>query len=69
MQSLCYQLLRSFMSEALKDITKLSGHDLKEFGRAALEDIDLSLLQAVQPPREPGTEIEQSFQAIVGGGS
>jgi hypothetical protein len=67
-RALCYQILRSFMSEALKDAARLTGPDLKELGRAGLEDVDLSLLQAVQPPGEPGTEIEQSFQAIVGGG-
>jgi hypothetical protein len=67
--ALCYQLLRSFMSEALKDNARLTGPDLKQLGRAALEDIDLSLLEAVQPHREPSTEIEQSFEAIVRGGS
>jgi len=67
--ALCYHLLRSFMREALKDNARLTGPDFKQLGRADLEDIDLSLLKAVQPRREPGTEIEQSFQAIVGGGS
>jgi len=67
-QALYYQLLRSFMNEALKDSSKLSVRDLKQLGSAALEDIDISLMQAVQPPREPGTEIEKSFEAIVGGG-
>jgi hypothetical protein len=67
--ALCYQLLRSFLSEALRDTARLTDSDLQELGAAALEDVDLSLMQAVQAPREPSTEIEQSFQAIVRGGS
>jgi hypothetical protein len=67
--ALSYQLLRSFMSEALKDSTRLTDSALQQLIRAGLEDVDLSSLRAAHPPREPGTEIEQSFQAIVGGGS
>jgi hypothetical protein len=66
-QSLCHHLLRSFMALSLKDPQRVPPADLERIRSAALEDVDLALLQLAAQAHEPGTEIEQAFLAIAGG--
>jgi hypothetical protein len=65
----CHQLLRTFMPEALKDSRRLPQESLQRLRPAALEEVDLSILNAVAPVHEPGTQIEQAFRSILGGAS
>ncbi len=65
-RALCYQLLRTFMSEALKDERKISATVRRHLLAAALEDVDLDILIAAEPMHEPQSDIEQTFSAIAG---
>ncbi len=65
-RALCYQLLRTFMSEALKDHRRVSPADAGRLHYAGLEDVDLDILISSEPIHEPQSDIEQTFSAISG---
>lgn len=62
-----FQLLRTFMPEALKDGRKLDPTTLEKLRPASLEDVDIHLLEKAEMRFEPRTSIEQTFEALVGG--
>ena len=64
--ALCVQLLKTFMPEALKDKRRFSSVVAKQLLSAGLEDVDLTLLEAVSGQSEPRAEEEETFNAIVG---
>lgn len=64
-----FQLLRTFMSEALKDENKCSENTIQQLGIASLEDVDLSDFRKAESLSEPRTATEQTFEAITGGQS
>jgi hypothetical protein len=61
-----FQILRTFMPEALKDARKLDTATLENLRPASLEDVDTRLLEKAEMRFEPRTAIEQTFEAIVG---
>ncbi|TWT76198.1 hypothetical protein CA13_66890 [Planctomycetes bacterium CA13] len=65
--ALTFQLLRTFMGEALKSPTRCSQETLTQLAVASLEDVDLAVLEAAQGSTEPRSPLEQTFEAIVGG--
>ena len=62
-----FQLLRTFMPEALKDERKCSKQTIQELRTASLEDVDLSDFENAESNTEPRTPSEQTFEAITGG--
>lgn len=64
-RAMCFQLLNTFLPEALKDERRLSQDDLQRIKAASLEDVDLSLLERIQGSSEPRTNDEQAFLALV----
>lgn len=65
--ALCFQLMRTFMPEALKDEQRCSGTTLAFLRTASLEDVDLTELRKSQGTKEPRSPLEQTFEAIIGG--
>lgn len=66
LRALCHHLLHSFMPEALRDTQKLNAEHLSHFQAAALEDVDLSNLRDLTGTKDPGTDIEATFGALLG---
>lgn len=62
-----FQLLRTFMPEAIRDDRRCDVRTLMHLRCASLEDVDLSILSKAQMLSEPRTEAEQTFEAILGG--
>ncbi len=62
-----FQLLRTFMPEALKDPRKCEGGTLERLRVASLEDVDLKILEEAELRNEPRSSVEQTFEALVGG--
>jgi len=68
-QAFAFQMLRTFMPEALKDSRKVDAVTLAKLRSASLEDVDLSILEQSEMRNEPRTVEEQTFHAIIGGKS
>lgn len=64
-QAFAFQMLRTFMPEALKSKRRCSEETLLRLQSAALEDVDVSSFEHAEMLAEPRTTIEQTFAAIV----
>ena len=62
--ALCFQLLRTFMAEALKDSGRYGIESEQKLMKIALEDVDLQHLENCRGKEEPRTELEQNFAAF-----
>lgn len=60
----CFQLLRTFMPEAVKDLNRCDGLTNANLRAISLEDVDISHLEKSRGLEEPRTEIEQNFAAF-----
>ena len=67
--ALTFQLMRTFMAEALKDEQRCSPDTLQHLRLASLEDVDLLRLRQAQGESEPRSPLEQTFEAMLGGGN
>jgi hypothetical protein len=63
--ALCYQLLRTFLPEALKDDARCSTETLARFPQASLEDVDLRLMRKCDGSTEPRTPYERTFESLL----
>lgn len=67
--ALCYQLLQTFMKEALKRSLSSNPDASKNLSRLGLEDIDLSSFDRIEGDHEILTQQEKTFRAIINYGS
>ncbi len=65
---LTFQLLRTFMPEALRDEQRCGDATLMQLKAASLEDVDLSILRHAEGESEPRSSVEQTFEAMISGG-
>lgn len=63
--ALCYQLLQTFMKEALKTSAFSNIAAVKCLKQLGLEDVDLSLVDRVEGDHEILTQHEKTFRAII----
>ena len=66
--AICYQLLRTFMPEALKDSNRYDAASNKKLQQISLEDVDFRQLSMSEAMEEPRTDLEQNFYAFDFGG-
>lgn len=64
--ALLFQLLSTFMPEALKDASRLRPETLAKLLPAALEDIDSQCLRRVRGSTEPRANDEETFLSLLG---
>ena len=62
--AICFQLLRTFMPEALKDSNRYNAESNEKLKQISLEDVDYRQLSVSRAMEEPRTELEQNFHAF-----
>ena len=64
--ALIYHLLGSFMPEALLDARRIEAGDLARLEAEGLAQIPLAGFNSIRGTSRPKTEVEQSFDALLG---